>query len=369
MPVYAVTGKLGAGKTLVAVGIMRDALNQGRKVATNIDLWLENMINPQAKNVEAYRLPDKVNAKAIDLIGFGSDEFGEENNGCIVIDEGALQLNSRNYRDKGRQEFIDWLVHARKKRWNVYIIIQHVESLDKQIRDLFIENTIYCLRTDRLKMPVVSTFLAVMTLGAFTSPRLHIGITRYGTNPSDSVIDRTIYRGDDLFNAYDTEQKFDFDDESGVQQYLPPYYVVGRYQSTGTSFLEAWYRKIANFSKRPHYKRQFFLIVVTAGLLLGRYQFPSIPEQNKTPVQTASLSTAKTINSESVKEEPKHPLHGLALSGAFVSDNQYYYFWQKNGQATKPPFGYKLIPVSEFKAILQKDGRMYEITKEPFTDS
>ncbi|EBN6690252.1 zonular occludens toxin, partial [Salmonella enterica] len=34
MPVYFVTGKLGSGKTLVAVGKIRDYLVAGRRVAT-----------------------------------------------------------------------------------------------------------------------------------------------------------------------------------------------------------------------------------------------------------------------------------------------------------------------------------------------
>lgn len=50
MPVYFVQGKLGSGKTLAGIHRIQEALNQGRRVATNIDLRLEKLINPWAKN-------------------------------------------------------------------------------------------------------------------------------------------------------------------------------------------------------------------------------------------------------------------------------------------------------------------------------
>ncbi|MFK4136821.1 zonular occludens toxin domain-containing protein, partial [Pseudomonas luteola] len=37
MAVYFVTGKLGSGKSLVAVGKIRDYMIAGRRVATNLD--------------------------------------------------------------------------------------------------------------------------------------------------------------------------------------------------------------------------------------------------------------------------------------------------------------------------------------------
>ena len=43
MAVYVVTGKLGNGKTLITVGRIRDALAQGCRVATNLDLDLVAM--------------------------------------------------------------------------------------------------------------------------------------------------------------------------------------------------------------------------------------------------------------------------------------------------------------------------------------
>lgn len=38
MAVYIVTGNLGAGKSLIAMGKMRDYLWRGRRIATNVNV-------------------------------------------------------------------------------------------------------------------------------------------------------------------------------------------------------------------------------------------------------------------------------------------------------------------------------------------
>jgi len=50
MAVYFLTGKLGSGKTLCAVGKIRDYLEEGRAVATNLDLNLDELLNKIASD-------------------------------------------------------------------------------------------------------------------------------------------------------------------------------------------------------------------------------------------------------------------------------------------------------------------------------
>lgn len=59
MAVWVVTGKLGGGKTLGTLSRIQSYLNQGRAVATNIDVFPEKLINPDAKRSVLYRMPDK----------------------------------------------------------------------------------------------------------------------------------------------------------------------------------------------------------------------------------------------------------------------------------------------------------------------
>ncbi|AOE85598.1 zonular occludens toxin domain-containing protein [Pseudomonas sp. TCU-HL1] len=67
MAVYFVTGKLGSGKSLVAVGKIRDYLSDGRRVATNLDLWVDEMFTYHDKS--AVRLPDKPRAEDMMALG------------------------------------------------------------------------------------------------------------------------------------------------------------------------------------------------------------------------------------------------------------------------------------------------------------
>ena len=159
MPIYVVTGKLGAGKTLATVGRIRDYLNENRRVATNLDLNLDKLIGNYSKKCTVYRVPDKPSHTDIDALGLGydGDYVGEEKNGGLFLDECATWFNSRSWNEEGRQELIELFRYIRKKRWDVFFIIQDLESLDKQARKAFAEHVVYCRRTDRFNIP---TFIA-----------------------------------------------------------------------------------------------------------------------------------------------------------------------------------------------------------------
>src|SRR5690606_5578968 len=67
--VYIVTGKLGSGKTLLAVQKIQDYLRTGRSVAVNIDVRMEKLCKPDNRYSRLVRLPDLPTAD--DLIGLG----------------------------------------------------------------------------------------------------------------------------------------------------------------------------------------------------------------------------------------------------------------------------------------------------------
>jgi len=80
MSIYLVSGKLGAGKTLACVGVIRDALLDGRKVATNLDLNLDKMLPGRIGKkspVHCVRIPDKPTVADLDHLGCGNEEMDE----------------------------------------------------------------------------------------------------------------------------------------------------------------------------------------------------------------------------------------------------------------------------------------------------
>jgi len=235
MAVYAITGKLGSGKGKAAIDQIRRYLSAGRRVATNCDVFLEHLM-PARDRSYVTRIPDKPAAVDLYMIGSGNrfiqfepivscgrsgweavapspvllDGFDESHNGALVLDECGSWLNTRNFQDKGRAEMLEWAIHARKYGWDIFFVMQNVAQVDKQLRDSLLEYVVRLNRLDRMKVPVVSGALKLLTAGATDGrmPRIHIGVVRLGAMPDGIIADRWVFRGDDLNRAYNTTQVF-----------------------------------------------------------------------------------------------------------------------------------------------------------------
>lgn len=198
MAVYFVTGKLGSGKSLACVSKIRDYLSDGRRVATNLDLELDQMFTYSKSS--AVRLPDKPRAEDLAALGPGYDadddrDYDEKRFGLIVLDECGTWLNSREWNDKERRKLIDWFLHARKHRWDVMFLIQDIESCDAQIVRSLCEHLVVCRRMDRFKVMGISL------------PKMHIANVYYGRS-TEVRVERWTYKGADLYSTYDTRQVF-----------------------------------------------------------------------------------------------------------------------------------------------------------------
>lgn len=201
MAVYFVTGKLGSGKSLVAVGKIRDYMIAGRRVATNLDIFTDAIFTNNKSTLT--RLPDKPRAEDLHALGKGyENEAGkrgvdESRYGLIVLDECGTWLNSREWNDKGRRALIDWFLHARKHRWDVIFLIQDIESCDGQILRSLCEHLVICRRMDRYR------------LFKLKLPKFHVATVYYGRADRGNFVERWVYKGGDLYDFYDTEQAFD----------------------------------------------------------------------------------------------------------------------------------------------------------------
>lgn len=226
MTVYVLSGKLGSGKTLAAIDKMRTHVRKGLRVATNIDLNLEHLVNARNQN-SVYRVPDHPKAEDLEQIGKGCEEYDEDKFGLLVLDEAGTWLNARSWSGNGRQDLIGWLLHARKLRWHVILIVQHHSLLDKQVRDSLVEMYGNCRRMDRVKVPGMP----------FKLPKMHLCVVTYGTQQHALVAERWWYRSADLYQAYDTGQIFEASN-TAPHCMLSAWHVKGRYQKPrpGLSF-------------------------------------------------------------------------------------------------------------------------------------
>jgi len=231
---YLVTGKKGNGKSLVVVGRIRDALREGRPIATNLDLNLEHLLPHSMRKVRAFRVPDQPTRADLDALGEGNDtlrttHYDEGRNGVIVLDELATWLNARTFADKTRQGVLDWLVHSRKLGWDTYLIAQNPNQIDKQVREALAEYVVTCYRLDKFKIPVIGYFIdAFVSERLARLPRFHIAITKMSLGTQNwTVVERDFYRGDDLHAAYDTRQIFSPDANASTFTVLAPGYFSG----------------------------------------------------------------------------------------------------------------------------------------------
>ena len=242
MAVYFVTGKLGAGKTLSAVGRIRDYLLKGRRVATNLDLKLDHLLPIDNRSV-VVRLPDKPRVEDLTLIGTGDgaslDEYDESRFGLLVLDELASWFNTRAWNDKSRAAVIEWFLHARKYHWDILFLVQDIDAVDKQLRASLCEHLVVCRRLDRVSVPVIGGVVKALSGRRLPMPKIHVASVFYGESAQGIKVDRWWYRGTDLYGGYRTGQVFTFDqmftssgdavDMRATYSLLSPWHVSGRY--------------------------------------------------------------------------------------------------------------------------------------------
>lgn len=222
MAVYSVEGKLGTGKTKFCVWMAQQALAKGRRVASNVDLQI-HVLWPW-RRCHYVRVPDKPRASDLEAMGHGNpDSYDEDKNGVLILDELGTWLNARSFQDRDRAALLDWLIHARKHGWDVYLICQDAGMIDKQVREALIEYCCRCVRMDRVRIPLVGSVLSVFSERWGYFPRFHLVTARVGYGVGQVVADRWFFRGTDLHDAYDTRQVFRADYAHGSYCALPPW--------------------------------------------------------------------------------------------------------------------------------------------------
>ena len=333
MAVYAITGKLGSGKGKAAIDQIRRYLRAGKRVATNCDVFLEHLMHDRDRG-SVTRIPDKPSAADLYIIGSGNKfvqfdplvdasgatlrasapspqllrGFDEAHNGALVLDECASWLNTRNFQDKGRAELLEWAIHARKYGWDIFFLCQNVSQIDKQLRDSLFEYVVRMNRLDRMKVPVVSGLLKLVTAGATNGnlPRLHIGVVRLGSSPDGLVADRWVFRGDDLNDAYNTTQVFADTYPHGVHCLLSSWHLSARVgippdfvgpALPGPDGLQLLRQRTAPLKPISKHMTKFLMIALCMGVVLGgigaKLFFPSV-------VSAPAVAAADRVFSEKV---------------------------------------------------------------------
>jgi hypothetical protein len=240
------TGKRGSGKTLAAIDMARKYLERGSVVATNLNLYLEKLC-PAYCQTRAYRLPDYPSAADLRSLPLGNrflewregetdpvmlGGFTESANGFLLLDEVATFLNAREWQGSARQEVINWLVQSRKYGWDICLIVQHSNMLDKQIREALIELQGVVRRLDKICVPLLSPICKYFTGRPLHFPKIHFVSLLYGFGQGAPLAERWFFYGKENYGAYDTLQRISpLTGEKCMSVMLSAYELKGRYMS------------------------------------------------------------------------------------------------------------------------------------------
>lgn len=225
-----ITGKLGSGKSLYAVSLAWKYAAQGRRVVANfpVDFSSRSTKFPR-HSVEV--LPDLPTSEDLDSLGRGGEN--ERTSGVLIIDEGARWLNSRDWNASDRSKVLDWLLHSRKKGWDVVLVIQHHNMLDKQVREGLAEMHVICRRFDRVR-------IAGIKLPHIHQATTYYGIHSGGTNAPPKA-EAEMYRPQTWGRYYDTAAEFS--ESRAKYSMLSRWHLVERYQtpfSWRRAFFKGW---------------------------------------------------------------------------------------------------------------------------------
>lgn len=190
--IYLVTGWPGAGKSTIAVqhAIHRYA-SKGRRVVSNFPIDFAAVSATREGKIaraSCYVIPDRPTRADLDLVGFGGES--EEKAGLLIVDEAGGWLNARTWNASERDKIIDWLTQSRKFYWDIILIAQAANMLDKQVREAVCELVVRIRRLDRVKVLGISL------------PKAHFGIVRYGLDANAPVTEKWIYRGTDAHKCF-----------------------------------------------------------------------------------------------------------------------------------------------------------------------
>jgi len=246
--IRAIIGKLGAGKTAVAVCEICEALEHGDPVVTNVRLvdgWAQRLarrsfLRKLVAIVRGRRVLDDYAARlearyffSRDLDDLQAVELGcsvcgkarrdrcghakgfAEGRGLWVLDEAHEVLNARTWSDEDRKRHVQWISLARHRGWRVRLVTHDMESLDRQIRARVTDyESVKNLRQMQL------CGIPLSPVPVFLLTRVWNG----GTGTKKYISRRRVRLLDDRANLYDTHERADLelDDTAGRRALLLP---------------------------------------------------------------------------------------------------------------------------------------------------
>ena len=147
--VIGIYGHLGGGKTLTAVDLSLGFLKLGWSVTTNINIFIDKAHQCQYSYIEDIFDVDPWTFPVGAPRG-SNDPFRS----VIVIDEVAEFFDQYSYSSPLAKRFLSWLRHSSKRGQFVFLIVQHPDFLNGNLRKL-VHKWIICDDMEQFRLPVL----------------------------------------------------------------------------------------------------------------------------------------------------------------------------------------------------------------------
>lgn len=387
---YFIEGVKRSGKTKYAVDMIDDYLRRGRKVATNLDLYLDKM---DIKNPHVVRLPDHPRSSDLLSLGCGYPEldesdsnYDESKNGLVVIDELLTHLNSRNFKDKDRLAIVSWFVQMGKYGWDLVLIGQDFDSVDKQLRDTTIDQLVSVKSGANYFGFGFFNSIVHVIFNAFNVPKFSIARFYDGKSKTRKAQGYQFYIKSHVHKYYNTAQKFlpdTFLSNSGTLIDMRASYCM-----IPTEQLKSWYlvkdavkkrveeiKEKSDSDTKPKNKiknvlfskKSLFMIIIA--LLVFYYAFTSFTN-TKSSTNTVTNHPAKTLstnvhpyNSELIPDIFK----GVYITCLVIStDKNFNYCFEKDGIPFYPnSLGYSVNLKTECSATVSYEDTKFNVFCSP----
>jgi len=258
-PINFVTGTLGSGKSYLATRYIFKYLAAGKVVACNFDLvgpWWDTVHELRQSKLrglmeefslgpdlgireagERYEARAKIRELAYrfdvqdDLYDYRLPGEGEDR-GLLVLDEQALQMNSRNWEERKKKDAqryggntmraLQFYINMRKLGWSSLVLSHSHEQLDNQLRHMG-GAIIRCRNLSKVNIPFTRRSM-------FKKPRF-VAIHIWPETKPVHIYRREVYGLNmRLARHYKSMEEFDANPEPlGIRFQTPPYRKVAQY--------------------------------------------------------------------------------------------------------------------------------------------
>lgn len=252
MAITCVWGLPRAGKGLMGAHLGEEYALKGRRVVANYPLYITELASsPKSKlaDVRIQVLPSCPTSQQLYDLGVGGEEIGK--NGLLILDEAVTFLGSREWNNKDRPRLLEFLRLHGKRRWDILLIVQDPNSLDKQVLAL-VSRFGRVRNWADLPIPVVGNFFGLMF------PKFHSCVFKMGREPMAPKIGSTLFKGVRYYSIYDTEWDFHEHENDGeyvlLDAHRTKFYVPPKFSEPKHPLVELLAR-LPEAERLKHWKR------------------------------------------------------------------------------------------------------------------